>query len=259
MTQKAHHLEFEKLFRGLCHRLDPWRVFSDFVEMSAIALSNSMLVNEDREKRYLAIAKEYTRADLDVFPKLLAITAEALEDIDCDFLGEMFMSLELSNHWKGQFFTPFTICKSMSEMTIEESMEDKIKRDGFITVMEPACGAGATVIAIMKTLKDRGVNYQQSVHVTAIDVDATAALMCYVQLSLLYVPAIVFIGNTLSMEMRSAWRTIAHDLGFWEWRLKSKAGAGDDVGLFQKAAEAAIEKPVEPVVGQQLEMFAEAK
>jgi hypothetical protein len=62
-------------------------------------------------------------------------------------------------------------------------------------------------------------------HATCIDIDATAAHMAYVQLSLLHIPAIVVHGNTLSMEQWGYWLTPAHVLGFWDAKLKREASA----------------------------------
>jgi hypothetical protein len=36
-----------------------------------------------------------------------------------DFLGELIMELELSSHWKSQFFTPYTLCELMARMTAD--------------------------------------------------------------------------------------------------------------------------------------------
>jgi hypothetical protein len=45
--------------------------------------------------------------------------------------------------------------------------------------------------------------------------------MCYLQLSLLGIPAVVYNGNTLSMEMYSEWRTPMYIIGGW-WYKKQK-------------------------------------
>lgn len=223
MRQLGHDSEFKKLFQNLCIDNQSWKVFSDFCEMSAISLANSVTIKnglyDERENRYLEISKQYSEEDLRSFSKLLLITIAAL-DVERDFLGDIFMSLELSNHWKGQLFTPDSICQSMAQMIFNESMAKMIKEKGFVTVSDPACGAGATLIALMKVIREGGINYQQTVHATAIDIDPTAAHMCFIQLSLLNVPAIVYIGNTISMQIRSALRTPAHEIGCWDYKLK---------------------------------------
>lgn len=45
--------------------------------------------------------------------------------------------------------------------------------------------------------------------VLAVDVDRTAALMAYIQLSLWNVPATVVVGNSLTLEEREVWLTPA--------------------------------------------------
>jgi hypothetical protein len=76
------------------------------------------------------------------------------------------------------------------------------------------------VIALADVMHSRGVNPQQQLHVTAIDVGERAAHMADAQLSLLHIPAVVYVGNTLSMEMRDVWYTPAHILGGWGPRLR---------------------------------------
>jgi hypothetical protein len=57
-------------------------------------------------------------------------------------------------------------------------------------------------------------------HATAIDKDPTAAHMCFVQLALLGIPAVVFVGDTLRMEMVRSYATPGHHLGFWNNKIR---------------------------------------
>lgn len=50
-------------------------------------------------------------------------------------------------------------------------------------------------------------------------IDATAAHMCYLQLSLLGIPAEVVIGNTLTLAVRRTYRTPMWYVGNWQGRL----------------------------------------
>lgn len=78
----------------------------------------------------------------------------------------------------------------------------KIEKEGYITINDPCCGAGATLIAgvhaVKKRLEKAGYNYQNHVFVVAQDIDMTVALMCYIQLSLLGVAGYVKVGNSLT-------------------------------------------------------------
>jgi hypothetical protein len=79
-----------------------------------------------------------------------------------------------------------------------ESVKAIIGDHGFVTAMEPACGAGSMVIALAEAMRNLGINYQRHLHVTAIDIDPRAIHMAYVQFSLLHVPAHLMVGNSLS-------------------------------------------------------------
>ena len=57
----------------------------------------------------------------------------------------------------------------------------EIEQKGFITLMEPAAGAGGMVIAAASALLDEGINYQQTLHATLVDIDAAACHMAYTQ------------------------------------------------------------------------------
>jgi hypothetical protein len=223
-----HHRAITNLFQANCHRHRPHAVFSDFCEMAALAVSNAVDLAQfaPREERYLQIAKTYDRAELARFTEMLACVTEALEDGMHDCLGKLFMALEMGNHWKGQFFTPWELCSLMARVTLVDA-KAQIEERGFITISEPAAGAGAMVIAIADALREQGFNYQKCMHVTAVDVDPTAAHMCYLQLALLHVPAVVVVGNSLTLEERSHWFTPAHVLGGWGGRLRDRRAITD--------------------------------
>ena len=229
-----YHREFEKTIWAASHRHHTWQVFSDFCEMAAIALANAVTfgpAREKRETRYMDLVKRYNRDELASITQLLGITTMALEGYDTDFLGEMFMSLELSSHWHGQFFTPIALTRAMGELTIGDQAESIIAERGFVTVSDPACGAAGMVLGLVYAMQARKINYQQTLHATCVDIDSTAAHMAFIQLSLLHVPAVVLIGNTLSMEMREAWYTPAHIMGLWGAKLSRGYAIGSSADL----------------------------
>ena len=75
------------------------------------------------------------------------------------------------------------------------------------------------VIALAHAMKDLGINYQQHLHVTAVDVDAKCVHMAYLQLALLHIPAVIVHGNSLSLEEHAHWYTPAHILDGWRLKL----------------------------------------
>lgn len=214
-----------KLIGENAHRHDRWRVFSDFVQLSAFAISNAVdLRNRDtRESDYMRIIGQYSKDEANRFPMMLAELVNGLEDGMADVLGQVYMELELGNKDRGQVFTPYSLCQASAKMVFDKPHVDSIIADkGYISMQEPAVGGGAMVIAFAEVMKEAGINYQQHLHVTATDVDIKAACMAYVQFSLLNIPATAIHGNTISQEEWSRWYTPAHILDGWSIRLRSK-------------------------------------
>ncbi|MCT8309195.1 N-6 DNA methylase (plasmid) [Xanthomonas translucens pv. translucens] len=226
MRVDPHVQTISKLLKACRYRHDLYPLFSDCMACMAIALSNAVdhAQREAREARYLEIVRRYDREVIDTFPKVLAEVTMALEAGPSDVLGAVFGALELHNTARGQFFTPYELCRMMAHMQIGDGDDARaiIEREGFITACEPACGAGALIIALAEALQHAGINYQRHLHVTAVDVDTRAAHMAYVQFSLLHLPAVVIVGNSLTLEEREHWYTPAHIMGGWNARLAAR-------------------------------------
>ena len=97
------------ILQGLAHGIDLWTIWRDFCEIAAITISNRVDLThyDERETRYLAIVKRYTRPQLDAFARAFGTLVDQLEEGIDDVLGRAFMDLELGNKWAGPFFTPF--------------------------------------------------------------------------------------------------------------------------------------------------------
>jgi len=165
--------------------------------MAAAAISQPLHWVQKREDEYLRRIGQYDSKTQALFPMMFAEIVLALEQEGLtDMLGEMYMELELMNHWKGQFFTPESVCRLMAEMQAMDAA-DLIERNGFITVNEPTCGAGAMLIAFAHACAVRDIDFQRDVLFIGQDVDPVVARMCYIQMSLLGMPGYVIIGNSL--------------------------------------------------------------
>ena len=131
-----------------------------------------------------------------------------------------------------ELITDFDITLSFSqdcfpEITMEDIVE-KVKKDGYITLNDPCCGAGATLIAgihaARKRLEKANLNYQNHILVAAQDIDMVVALMCYIQLSLLGVAAYIKVGNSLTEPMTendsldNYWFTMMYFSDIWSMR-----------------------------------------
>lgn len=239
MTSGEHRKALIKLLREASGRHNLWDVFNDFVTMAALAVANAVDLRQrdEREAEYMRMVTRYEPRELALFPQMLAITTEALEAEPRDFLGEVFGELELGNAARGQFFTPSELCRAMASITVgpAEELQRLVDQRGYIRVHEPACGAGAMLIAFAEEFAARGFSRSRQMHVVAIDVDRRAALMCYLQLSLLGIPAEIIVGNALTLECREQWFTPVHILEGWSWRLARSGGTSP-----------AVEKP-EPI------------
>ena len=197
---KEHQKPFVKIFEQLCRSRQPWQVWADFVTMFAIAISNSLDKEraEPRERRYLELATGYQPKEQQLITQLVTATVEALDtNQEQDFLGDLYMSLGMGNHWRGQFFTPYHLCQAMAEMSLVDA-DEQIRRQGWMSILDPACGAGATLIAAANTLRRAGINYQERALFVGQDIDPVVAMMCYIQLSLLGCPGYVAVGNSLT-------------------------------------------------------------
>jgi hypothetical protein len=208
-TVDSPEQEFQKLFRSLCHRHDRWRVFADFCEMSAMALANQVCKDAEREERYLGVVRRYSKEEAISLSHMLACVMAGL-NWSTDFLGRQFMHMGLANRDRGQVFTALEVARFMAAMiTDPKELARKVQDQGYVTLYEPAAGAGANVIAFAGVMRQAGFDPSRYLHVTAIDNDPTVAFMCFIQLAILGIPAVVYVGDTLSMEMREALHTPA--------------------------------------------------
>lgn len=197
----SHQKAFIKTFEGLVGRYSRWEVWQDFVVMAAATISNLVDKShlDEREKRYLSVAGKYSREELRAFSEMLAEVVLGIEgNPDQDFLGELYMKLEMGNDARGQVFTPYDVCITMARLTNGDQLKDQVERDGWVSVNDCACGAGATLLAFANECLRQGVNYQTRVLFVAQDVDYVVGLMCYLQLSLIGAAGYVVIANTLT-------------------------------------------------------------
>lgn len=192
-------------------------LLSDCFECFAICISN--LVDKPqfaaREKRYLEIVSKYSKSELDTMAELFATIWEALTQmpqtgIFDDYLGQLYMASDTGNKKAGQYFTPYDVSKISAELAIEHKQIDT-KKD-IITMYEPACGSGGMILAFADVLQtEHQINYAAHSFVLAGDIDSRCVHMCYIQLSLAGIPAIIEQRNALTMELLGGiWKTPAY-------------------------------------------------
>lgn len=194
-----HQKNFLKIFNGLTGKHSRWEIWEDFVTLTAIEISNSTdKVNAtERTKMYQTIISKYSAKERDGMAEMLAEVVMGMEqNPDQDFLGSLYMMCELGNDHAGQFFTPYDVCRCMAEITFDPKLHPDM--EGFISVSDPACGAGALLIAFANLCRRKNICYHDKVLFVAQDIDLIAGLMCYIQLSFLGCAGYVVIGNTIT-------------------------------------------------------------
>jgi type I restriction-modification system DNA methylase subunit len=229
---------FITLFNRIANHKHRYDLFRDFVIMSAISIHNAFVKSEELELEYLQIAKEYKEADLKGISELLAMLIELLEVEPTDVLGGLYMELELGNERNGQFFTPDCVSLFCAQVTFQGAI-DGLDNKQFITLSEPASGAGGMILAFVKTMIEQKHSPHEKLFVQAIDICRLTSLMCYLQLSLWNVPAEVIVGNALSMEIRETYYTPAYYMFGWDMKLRVHS-------FMQRMRKLESELPTEP-------------
>ena len=229
--------KFLKIFRSLCGSRSSWQVWQDFVDMSACAIANSVDKQEDvwkkREDEYMRIVKGYRKEEANDIAELLGIVVSALdENPDQDFLGKLYMQLNLGSHWHGQFFTPWHVSELMAKIIVGDESKKQIEKNRYISVVDPCCGAGGMLLAFASACREKttDINYQQSVLFVGQDIDPVVAKMCFIQMSLIGCPGYVIIGDALIKPPKGTllqpiydppeniWFTPLYFTDVWAWR-----------------------------------------
>lgn len=226
-----------------------WEVYGAWVEAMAIALANATEVNPkvraEREKQYAKLTDKLGGDNLTHFKAAFAHLIQLFELEPKDWLGHLYMTLELGNPDSGQYFSPPAVSQLAARLAFDpEAARARVEERGYVTFSEPTCGAGGMIIEFTKLYRDAGFNPQTQLHVTAVDIDITAAHMTFVQLALLGVPAVVVHGDVLRLQEWSHWRTPFHVLRGWEYRLRRRDTQGT-----APEPPAAPEPPREPARG----------
>lgn len=200
--------EIIKNLKSLSGKKNISEIFFDWIHLMSYTISNSVdrVQYDKREEAYLQTIKPYTKEEGFVFADCFALLVNALEYKQIDWLGEIYMDLEISSADNGQFFTPYHISQLMADLSFSEKEELLNERD-WIGYYEPACGAGSLIIAFAQSMEKRGYNYQQQLVAWCEDIDENCLLMTYIQLSLLGIKAVCQVKNSLTQEEYSTWYT----------------------------------------------------
>jgi hypothetical protein len=178
-------------------------MFGDFLELAMCAIRKQTVAPGPEADaigaQYMQVVARHHPGDIRAMPELLALVQLAVGDGGCDFLGDIASKIGMLEGDRGQFFTPYTVSRMMAEMLLPAE-NPVLEERGFITLSEPACGAGCMVIAAADTLTAQGLDIGACLYVEAVDLSLLAFRMAYIQLSARGVPALVQRANSLTRE-----------------------------------------------------------
>lgn len=177
-------------------------VFTAFVRLAACAVAAGT-----REAEYAEESARWKREELQGFVDAFAALVDEMETQPfADILGPYYMETAQSQKGAqrgGEFHTPQHLCEVMAAMTWGDG--SACPKDGPIRVIEPACGAGATILAFAKVVPPE---VRRRLRVTATDVSRIACDMAFVNTTLWGVPCRIIHGNSLSLETWGSWPNI---------------------------------------------------
>lgn len=173
------------------------RVFEDWVGLMFHAFQRD-------DPPYLEIMGGYRNTaprgqrEADHFATATACLLEYMRATNEEVLGPLYEEYA-ANHYTGQYFTPSAVARLMASITHIAPPET-----GRFKVLDPACGAGACLIAAAKeqTFEQNG----RAVFVGQ-DIDLTCVRMTALNLMFFNLDGIVLWGNHLALEVRGAWET----------------------------------------------------
>ncbi|MGK4357874.1 N-6 DNA methylase [Enterobacter cloacae] len=218
MTTDEARCQFISVFRDTARQLRRWEVFSDYITLAASELDMARIRTPENIEQSRKICAKYSESDISNMHTLFCLMVCALEAKFHDFLGAIFMELELGDDRNGQYFTPYHLQSLMAKLLMPD-VEQTIRREGFVTVSDPASGAAGMIVAYAENILAAGYNPSEHMFGSCIDIDPIAADMAFIQLSLLGIPAEVVTGNTLTMQLNRVRYTPVYYINNFEKRL----------------------------------------
>lgn len=180
-------------------------IFRDLLDLLLAAAQN-------QEERREEILEEYQR-DLDddrdpenktevLFGKAIAELMNGMEATNKDVLGAVYELWGMQSDHFGQHFTPHSTCHSKAEMlaTADDSTDPPI------SIQDPACGSARLLISAAQVI-------DEPTFCVGVDKDPVCAKMAALNCYFFNMDAVVIQGDSLSVELDRAWRTINTPVG----------------------------------------------
>lgn len=142
-------------------RSDIRTAFGDMVHVWAISLLNTYMPRDDawtaREAEFEATKARIGEDGIKIYAECLGALSMASAEARGDHLGEMFQQISAGSKALGQFFTPYHVSEMMALMTMSaDVVSQAVEKNGHVSAMEPACGAGGMVVAMGAAMEQLG-------------------------------------------------------------------------------------------------------
>lgn len=200
--------------------------FDFFLEYWALEMRcKSLTATKDQYERLESLTRSMSKKEFEIGVEATSLLFSMFESEmnrsgPKDLLGELYMSLGMSSKGSGQYFTPPVLAELMAIISLGDA-KSLLERKGFLSTIDPHVGSGCLLCAFAKmAYQTSKVNYQTELYLEGIDIDMRCVWMSYIQLSLYGIPARIFHGNSMTMELYSEWPTLMYIIGNWKMRIK---------------------------------------
>ena len=184
------------------------KVFSDWIDLMIYAF----LCNDEE---YLKVVRSYKNdrkigeREIDFFTDAFAKLLLLMVDTNIVFLGVIYMTWNISQGDKGQFFTPQHITDFMATVLGNKAGN----------IFDPSCGSGVMLIAHAKQLTNDELN--QTIFYGQ-DIDYMCVRICALNCLFFNVNAYIIYGDTLANEVKMVFKTTRGYLGGTIHRLEDQ-------------------------------------
>lgn len=188
-------------------------VFRDWLDLMVYALQRD-------DDNYLKVVRRYRNdkpqgeREIDHFANAFCLLLKHMQQTNEEVLGELYMQWNISNKYRGQFFTPKNVARMMAQITQPAG-----------SISDPACGSGIMLVESIKTMTNEHLD---EVVFVGQDLDLTCVKMTALNLLFFNVNGYVVQGDTLKMECNQVYQTKRSYLGGSIREL-----AGDDLQTFK--------------------------
>ena len=188
----------EALESILRHGYNSYDILNDWLDLMLYALQRD-------DPHYLEIVRKYKNdrpigeREIDYFCKAFALLQLEMQKTNDDILGQVYMEWNMSNKYRGQFFTPKHVASMMATMLNPKGR-----------VLDPCCGSGVMLVEAIKVIDNVTIDgssfYGQ-------DIDITCVKMCALNLLFFNVNGYVIWGDSLLLECKKVYETRRSFLG----------------------------------------------